>query len=833
MEGIARVFFRDGEVGFQPLSNHQGLVERLLEAWEEGGGPLQLHPETRDRLREAARYHDDGKRHTFQVKREGEHWTYSFQGHRFRVAKEVVDPYAQALIRGHHDYSTREVVNTAGSFEGTPLRRRYPEDLFLLMMADQLEAELAVRLYEGREGEVRPFVEFDLIPDPESPDSFFLDPWPFKGEEVALEYRAYFRPLGGADASQVTEWGKQLAQALGDGKEPEGYRLEPRRAVLKPWPSRGRSWDGASDFYGLFNLPPRPLQEEVFQLAREDLAHLLFAPTGSGKTEAALFPALARGQRAVFVLPTRSLVDDLERRFSRYLRVLAREEGRPKSLVVDTGHRQVRYIFFPDGKLHEARGQHLYHADAILTTLDKLLYRYFGYASGVKSYVFPKRIHDGHTLFVFDEVHLYEGTAWVNFRHLVAALSEAGVPFLIMSATMPEEYQEELQRHLLGKLQPKDTPVRPSRVLRFIPQGNVDTLRDLAKEHRGRRVLLVVEEVRDAVKLYQELKGEGVFLYHGRLADGQRRRVFEKVKELDEKEGPYTLITTPAIEVGVDLDAEILLTTLCPPENLLQRLGRVNRRGKGRGEAYVVGSEYPEYLGTLPEGYRELLKELDGKDLAQAEEGGLPGEERLRQSIRYPRYVDERARAFFEMLREYVYELDLTQEPLHRKGIVATRGWTPSVRLRARLGNGEVHEVEVPVDRLVHSDRDKASGAEVWERVWSNREEGRTLLELPLRSGELYGRELVVDYPFDYDPELGFVEIPKVFQRIRHSDPQRVLLLYRRPQGSRAGKGVLDADQATGKEQKAVVWYLADSAVALEGPAEVGEGMDGGEEGEA
>lgn len=388
------------------------------------------------------------------------------------MAKEVVDPYAQALIRGHHDYSTREVVSAAGGFETEDLRRRFPEDLFLLMMADQLEAELAVRLFEEKVGEVRPFVEFDLLPEPQEPHCFRLDPWPFREEEVALDFLAYFRPLGDADQARVTEWGRGLAQALGEGKEPDEFHLERRRVVLRPWRSRGCNWDDAHTFFGLFGLHPRPLQERVFQLAEGDLAHLLFAPTGTGKTEAALFPALARGERVVFVLPTRSLVDDLEGRISRYLQTLADREDRPKSLVVDTGHRQARTVFRPGEKPLETRGQHLYHADVILTTLDKLLYRYFGYASGVKSYVFPKRIHDGKTLFVFDEVHLYEGTAWVNFRHLVAALSEGGVRLLIMSATMPDAYRKELSRYLLDTLRPEGEPGdRPSRTLLFCLRG--------------------------------------------------------------------------------------------------------------------------------------------------------------------------------------------------------------------------------------------------------------------------------------------------------------------------------------------------------------------------
>lgn len=799
MEGIGRVFFREGEVGFQPLSNHQGLVTALLEAWRVGEEPLALHSKTREQVLEAARHHDDGKRFTFRVVGEPGQLTYSFRGHRFRVAQEVEDPYAQALIRGHHDYSTREVVNGAADFQDF-LAQRFPEDLFLLMMADQLEAELAVRLFEGKEGEVRPFVEFDLIPSGE--DGFALDPWPFREESLELTFRAYFRAYGGEEAGVVERWGRELTRALAEGRVSQGFCLEERFVQLRPLRGKGSSPPtDAEGFYSLLDLRPTPFQKHVFEQAQRDLAHLLLAPTGTGKTEAALFPGLARGERVVFVLPTRSLADDLETRFLRYLEVLAQHEGRPKALIVDTGARQVRTLVYPDGRREERRERHLYHGDIVLTTLDKLLYRYFGFAEGVKSYTFPKRIHDRRTLFVFDEAHLYEATAWANFRHLVAAFAEAGVRFLVMSATMPETYQEELEPSLLGVLEAELPAARPRRLLFHLPQGD---LGELAREHyhrKGKRVLLVVEEVKEAVELYKALKREGVFLYHGRLAEAQRRKVYAEVKRKDEEGKPYLLITTPAIEVGVDLDAEVLLTTLCPPENLLQRLGRVNRRGKSVGEVYVVGQEYPEYLGALPEGYLELLEDLSDKDLAQG------GEERLREAIRYPRYWDPRAETLFEVLQEYVYGLDLTQEPAHRKGFVATRGWTPSVLLRAGAD-----EVEVPIDRLVGR-REDLVPATVRERRWPDREEGRGQVEVFPRSGELYGRTLVVDYPFPYDCDLGFVELPKVFRRLPHPDPMRVQLLYEEKGKESPSEAVMDSDEIQGG-RKVALWYLAESAWA-------------------
>ena len=265
-EGIGRVFFLKDEVGFQPLSNHQGLVVKLLESWREGDEPLALSPKTKERLLLAARYHDDGKRFTFHIVPDGKGGlTYSFRGHRFRVAQAVQDPYAQALIRGHHDYSTREVVNLAADFLEEGLGHRFPEDLFLLMMADQLEAELAVRLWQRRAGEVRPFVEFDLLPDGEG--GFLLDPWPFRVDEVALDFLVYFHPYRGEEAKVVEGWGRALVGALEEGKVPEAFREEKRRVRLRPWAAGARKADDPEAFYDRFGLKPTPFQREVFKVA--------------------------------------------------------------------------------------------------------------------------------------------------------------------------------------------------------------------------------------------------------------------------------------------------------------------------------------------------------------------------------------------------------------------------------------------------------------------------------------------------------------------------------------------------------------------------------------
>jgi CRISPR-associated endonuclease/helicase Cas3 len=91
------------------------------------------------------------------------------------------------------------------------------------------------------------------------------------------------------------------------------------------------------------------------------------------------------------------------------------------------------------------------------------------------------------------------------------------------------------------------------------------------------------------------------------------------------------LIATSAGEVGIDLDADHMVCDLVPWERMVQRLGRVNRRGIGDARIVVVHGEEPKPkksdAPTAQEmravvGYRSLavLEELpergDGKDVS-------------------------------------------------------------------------------------------------------------------------------------------------------------------------------------------------------------------------
>ena len=537
---------------------------------------------------------------------------------------------------------------------------------------------------------------------------------------------------------------------------------------------------------------PNKMQQRLFDIIRDgDPAHLLMAGTGSGKTEAVAVPVLypdpSQQRRLVMVLPARSLVEDLRGRMSDMLCALSRSRRRSCALIVDVGGEWER-ISFQDGQ--EVRPtspreiSHYYSGDVILTTLDKFIYRFFAYGPQRKSYVFPYRIHEKlqQSIFCFDEAHCYDGVAFTNFLSLIRALYEKGLKLIVMTATMPEEYQKELT-HYLDPLDHLSESGNPKRNLTFAaidadPEENegreaystalVDAFVHQIEERASaeRRTIVVVETVEDAAKVFTAVKqqGRGGFFYHGRLPNEQRRKVYGEIKRRDTDNNGYLLITTSAIEVGCDLDAHTLITELCNPEQLIQRAGRCNRRAKMEtGEVVVIGGKHIRpWLRTMGESeeqvYLDYLKIPDVKPYSSEE---------LIQYINKTPNFDYRAQILFDMLYEFVYEFRLENEPLHKKGLVITRSWEPTVTLTTDRKNLK-NAVTVPIGRLAlrkDLDEKRCEEHKLYYEYY-DRGEGKKIIDELSRNVSAYFADLILEVPKEsYDPELGYVEIPRVLHR--------------------------------------------------------------------
>ena len=192
--------------------------------------------------------------------------------------------------------------------------------------------------------------------------------------------------------------------------------------------------------------------------------------------------------------------------------------------------------------------------------------------------------------FILDEIHSYEPHVVGLILGLVDTLvSQFNAKVLIMSATFP--------KHIIDKIQalPVDFPhiVRPDPVKdkKILDKKRhrievIDTslLNYLKVHHWGdEQTLVVCNTVGTAQQAYSYLSdkfGEDkVLLFHSRFKQRDRNSIEKKV--LNHKNEDYKIVVaTQVVEVSLDIDFTNGICEVAPLDALVQRMGRVNRKGK-------------------------------------------------------------------------------------------------------------------------------------------------------------------------------------------------------------------------------------------------------------
>jgi len=860
---FGRVFFPEkvnddpaipNKIYFQTLGNHVSNVVKLVGLWSKDDFPCES---SLTRVKKAAKIHDIGKPQKFELRVETNKknvftkYIYSFSGHRYLAKDE--NEWVQSLAIGHHDYSVGDISRDTYQLKKHPEYANilsidplaYAKELYILEMCDQIEAELACRVIgDEKQAESRTFMEYTIHQDIQENNVYRIEPWIFQENEIELDFKYWDYTLSNKDKKELEdcrknnkdfELGKKLDKLAKNwwNQQPEKPEIaETIKIKLKPFALDRDNDVRDCDFWyqQLANFSPNPLQREIYQkiTTSEAADYLIKAPTGSGKFETILFPALAKRYRLILPLPARSLIEDQKQRLEQYLKRFSQVyPQREVSLIIDTGSQMRRWVYV-NGKVEERTinpRRHLYKGDVILTTLDKFMYRYFAFGDKQKSFIFPLRIHQDKTnqektIICFDEAHTYDEISFTNFHGLVTSLYEAGRSIVLMTATMPKEYMQrfdylevfdyvddEENRLTLEKNQ----NINQHRAFEWVndivcnyqqPEAFQNRIVEILKNELQRkpklRIIAVVETVKDAVKIYENLKSsldkkQELLLYHGRLDSKQRERVYQNLKQRDNNSQPYNLITTSAIEVGCDLNSEVLISQICLPENLIQRAGRCNRKGNiPDAKVIVVGKVesdgIPLYAQSLDESgwqkYQDTLLSLSKFDT-----------HRIGECISRPNHIDDyRVVELFSMLHEYVYNADLTCQPTHEKGLVVTRSWTPSATLVYDDGKhgenwvdklSQLPQITVPLDRLILKKDEEGNpinqytNTYVYERYY-DQEETR-YRERPLRWGSAYQKDIFIKISpendgastfdgkpeYEYKEELGFVELPGIFQKWR------------------------------------------------------------------
>jgi ATP-dependent Lhr-like helicase len=299
---------------------------------------------------------------------------------------------------------------------------------------------------------------------------------------------------------------------------------------------------------------------------------VILAPTAGGKTEASIFPVLSgclthqeTGLRALYICPTKALINDQEHRLGEYASMLGLGAFKWHGDVTPAAKK--KYLKEP--------------YELLLTTPESLeVMLVSGSVPTAKLFKHLKYV-------VIDEVHALASCDRGN--HLIAVLEriraycKSDFQRIGLSATVgnPEKILEWLQGSSKNPQKIIDPPKKPGKKRIEIKLSNEPGLltSQVFQAARGIKSLLFCESRRLVEKISSGLKKSNVpiYVHHSSLAREEREN-----SEHEFHQGSHAcIVCTSTMELGIDVgDLDKVLQVDCPAtvSSFLQRMGRTGRR---------------------------------------------------------------------------------------------------------------------------------------------------------------------------------------------------------------------------------------------------------------
>ncbi len=383
---------------------------------------------------------------------------------------------------------------------------------------------------------------------------------------------------------------------------------------------------------------PNPAQTAVGEIGSNEQLVILEAETGSGKTEAALwrfaqlFSASCVGG-LYFAVPTRAAARQLHGRVNAAMKRVFGSRAPEAVLAIPgmlkageaTGQRLPEWrVLWEDQQSTVPARWAAEHATRFLAatvavgTVDQAML-----AGLMVKHAHLRGSSLSRSLLVIDEVHASDTYMTGILTHLLSAHLAVGGYAMLMSATLGSrarvrwtgETQPSFKEAAAtpypavwvgGEATPRRTEGAGQHKTVGITLDSMAAQRatELALEAstQGARVLMIRNTVKTAMETWQAVQERGgaakllsvaggPALHHSRFAAEDRILLDQEVEAVlatDSNRTPrgVVVIGTQTLEQSLDIDADFLITDLCPIDVLLQRIGRLHRHALPRPDGF-------------------------------------------------------------------------------------------------------------------------------------------------------------------------------------------------------------------------------------------------------
>ena len=359
----------------------------------------------------------------------------------------------------------------------------------------------------------------------------------------------------------------------------------------------------AKNIYNFTNY--KSIQRKVLNI-KKPTDIIIKAPTGIGKTETSLFWSdmvqnNTNSKRIFYLLPYTASINALYKRF------------KDVNISVGVLHSKVKSLLNKDEDIDDIQEELQLYQKGIKQVTICTIFQLIKAIFSCKNFeMILAQLKD--SIIIVDEIHCFDIK---NFTLLIETLKflkqNYGVHICIMSASIPNcilhKISQKLNINTIITADKEDYLIRHHiNLIDNTIYNNLDMIRNNIKENK--KILICVNRVDTCQNIYtllhKEYPDKKIKLIHGKFNARDRTLIEQNIKDCD------VLIGTQAIEVSLDIDYDIMYTEIAPFDSLIQRFGRVNRKGlKKISEIYIFNQyKYSIYDDKIINSTYEVLEKI-------------------------------------------------------------------------------------------------------------------------------------------------------------------------------------------------------------------------------